>query len=107
MQIAGGNLLRHLLQEPFALFKAKSVTPSVYLVLPDEARMGGGRDAVVRAFHRAADLLVACRIDFSLLPDSLLDRLPKEAPAVDGRGFLVLLMEAGRPESPVFPPCRQ
>ena len=66
----------------FAPLRPKNVTPSVYLLLPDEARMGGGRDTVVRAFHRAADLLVACRIDFSSLPDSLLDRLPKEARAV-------------------------
>lgn len=66
----------------FAPLKPTSVTPAVCLVLPDEARMGGQRDAVIRAIHRASDLLVACRVDFTLLPDSQLDRLPKATKAV-------------------------
>ena len=34
---------------------------------------------MVRAFHRASDLLVSCGVNFSLLPDSALDRLPATA----------------------------
>ena len=44
--------------------------------------MSGKRDVVIRAFHRATDLLIACRVDFALLPDSQLDRLPKETKAI-------------------------
>ncbi len=75
-------LLYRAMALAFSRLKPKSVTPRVYLVLPDEARMGGRRDAIIRAFHRAADLLVSCRVDFALMPDSLLDRLPAEAKAL-------------------------
>jgi hypothetical protein len=66
----------------FGRLKPQSVTPRVYLLLSDAARNAGQRGQVVRAFHRAAALLVACRVDFGLLPDSALDRLPPEAKAV-------------------------
>ena len=99
----------------FGRLKPASVTPKVYMVLSDEARMSGGRDAAIREFHRAAELLVSCRVDFALMPDSLLDRLPKQAKAlvypapvnpsdtvlarlqtfVDGGGFLYLSGDIG------------
>jgi hypothetical protein len=66
----------------FGRLKPLSVSPKVYLVLPDSARMGGQRSEVIRAWHRAAELLVSCRVDFGLLPDSVLDRLPPGAKAV-------------------------
>ena len=66
----------------FAPLKPKSVTPGVCLLLSDEARMGGGRDAAIRAVHRATDLLVAARVDFTLLPDSQLDHLPATTKAI-------------------------
>lgn len=66
----------------FAPLKPKSTTPSVVLVLSDEARMGGRRDTAFRAFHRAGDLLVACRVDFGLLPDSMLGAVPQETKAL-------------------------
>ena len=75
-------LLYRAMALAFGRLKPSSVTPKVYLVLSDEARMGGGRDAAIRAFHRAAELLVSCRVDFALMPDSLLDRLPKQARAL-------------------------
>ena len=66
----------------FGRLRPLSVTPKVYLVLPDDARMGGRRNEVIRAWHCAAELLVACRVDFGLLPDGALDRLPPGAKAL-------------------------
>lgn len=66
----------------FAPLKPRNARPEVVLLLPDEARMGGQRDQVVRGFHRAADLLAASRVDFTLLPDGGLERLPAATKAV-------------------------
>jgi hypothetical protein len=66
----------------FGRLRPVSVPPQVYLVLPDSARMGGQRNEVIRAWHRAAELLVACRVDFGLLPDSALERLPAGTKAI-------------------------
>jgi len=66
----------------FGALKPASVTPAVYVVIPDAGRQSGAREAVIRAFHKSADLLVACRAGFGLLPDGALDRLPREAKAL-------------------------
>lgn len=66
----------------FAPLKPVSASPEVVLLLPDEARLGGQRDRVVRGFHRAADLLASSRVDFTLLPDGQTERLPKATRAV-------------------------
>ena len=66
----------------FGTLKPRSVTPEVYVVIPDSGRQGGQRDAVIRAFHKSADLLVACRAGFGLMPDGSLDRLPTAAKAL-------------------------
>jgi hypothetical protein len=66
----------------FGVLKPASVTPEIYVVIPDAGRQSGARDAVIRAFHTSADLLVSCRASFGLIPDSALDRLPREAKAL-------------------------
>ncbi len=66
----------------FGTLKPKSMTPEVYLLLPDSGRQSGQREAVIRAFHKASDLLVSCRASFGLFPDGSLDRLPREAKAL-------------------------
>ncbi|HNX34293.1 MAG TPA: hypothetical protein PKM57_06680 [Kiritimatiellia bacterium] len=66
----------------FGTLTPKSVTPEVYVVIPDSGRQSGQREAVIRAFHKASDLLIACRANFGLLPDGALDRLPREAKAL-------------------------
>jgi hypothetical protein len=75
-------LLYRAMALTFGMLKPLSVTPEVYVVLPDSGRQSGKRDAVVRAFHNASDLLVACRASFGLMPDGALDRLPREAKAL-------------------------
>lgn len=60
----------------FGRFRPAPATPPVCLLLPDSGRHSGRRDAVIRAFHRAAELLAASRVDFGLLPDSAADLLP-------------------------------
>ena len=66
----------------FGTLRPVSVTPEIYVLLPDASRQSGARDATIRAFHAASDRLVACRANFGLLPDSALDRLPREAKAL-------------------------
>jgi len=66
----------------FGELKPKSVTPEVYVVIPDSGRQSGSREAVIRAFHKASDLLIACRVNFGLLPDGCLGQLPHEAKAL-------------------------
>ena len=66
----------------FGSLKPVSVTPEVYVVIPDSGRQSGSREAVIRAFHKSSDLLVACRANFGLLPDGSLGRLPREAKAL-------------------------
>lgn len=66
----------------FGAFKPASVTPEVYVVIPDSGRQSGAREAVIRAFHKSSDLLVSCRANFGLLPDGELGRLPREAKAL-------------------------
>jgi hypothetical protein len=66
----------------FGRFRPASATPAVCLLLPDAGRQSGQRDTAIRAFHRASDLLVAARVDFGLLPDSALDRLPGQVKAI-------------------------
>ena len=66
----------------FGTLKPRSVTPEVYVVIPDSGRQGGQREAAIRAFHKSADLLVACRAGFGLMPDGSLDRLPTAAKAL-------------------------
>ncbi|MDR3707463.1 MAG: hypothetical protein P4L33_04120 [Capsulimonadaceae bacterium] len=63
-------------------FKPITVIPSVVLLSPDEGRMGGQRDRVIAAVHHAASLLVADHIDYTVLPDSELARLPAATRAV-------------------------
>ena len=63
----------------FGTLKLRSVTPEVYVVIPDSGRQGGQREAAIRAFHKSSDLLVSCRASFGLIPDGSLDRLPREA----------------------------
>ena len=75
-------LLYRAMALTFGTLKPLSVTPEVYVVLPDSGRQSGKRDAVVRAFHKASDLLVACRAGFGVMPDGSLDRLPREARAL-------------------------
>ena len=69
-------LLYRAMALAFGRLKPISAAPAVALVLPDAGRMGGEREAAIRAFHRAADLLVSCRVEFALIPDGALDRLP-------------------------------
>ncbi|MEN6496906.1 MAG: hypothetical protein ABFD16_21660 [Thermoguttaceae bacterium] len=75
-------LLYRAMALAFGRLKPRSVTPEVCLLVPDEARMNGQRGEVIQAIHRAADLLVASRVDFWLLPDSMLASLPKETKAI-------------------------
>ena len=75
-------LLYRAMALAFGRFRPASATPTVCLLLPDAGRQSGQRDTVIRAFHRASDLLVAARVDFGLLPDSALDRLPAQVKAV-------------------------
>ena len=66
----------------FARLRPLAVTPQVELLLPDDARLGGHRGEVIRNFHRAAELLVSCRVDFAVAPDSMLRRLPPTTKAI-------------------------
>ncbi|OGV70450.1 MAG: hypothetical protein A3K19_12620 [Lentisphaerae bacterium RIFOXYB12_FULL_65_16] len=75
-------LLYRAMALTFGKLNRASVIPQVYVLLPDSSRQSGKRDDLIRAFHRASDLLVSCRVDFGLLPDSALDRLPVEAKAL-------------------------
>ncbi len=75
-------LLYRAMALTFGILKPLSVTPEVYVVLPDSGRQSGKRDGVIRAFHKASDLLVACRAGFGVMPDGSLDRLPREAKAL-------------------------
>jgi len=60
----------------FSQFRPVNATPDVCLLLPDAGRQSGQRDAAIRAFHRASDLLMAARVDFGLLPDSVARAIP-------------------------------
>ena len=74
-------LLYRTMAMAFSRFKPVATVPQVYVVLPDASRNSGQRQAIVRAFHRASDILVSCGVDFSLFPDSALDRRhPRQEP---------------------------
>lgn len=76
------ELLYRAMALTFGKLRKASVIPQVYVLLPDSSRQSGKRDELICAFHRAGDLLVSCHVDFGLLPDSALDRLPAEAKAL-------------------------
>ena len=75
-------LLYRAMALAFSRLRPAGTVPQVYLLLPDEARLGGRRGEVIRAFHRAAAILVSCRVDFAVLPDSVLGSLPASAKAI-------------------------
>lgn len=73
------ELLYRAMALTFGKLRKASVIPQVYVLLPDSSRQSGKRDDLIRAFHRASDLLISCHVDFGLFPDSALDQLPAEA----------------------------
>lgn len=66
----------------FGRLRPANASPPVCLLLPDAGRMSGQRETMIRACHRAAELLVASRVDFGLLPDSACEDLPATVKAV-------------------------
>lgn len=66
----------------FGRFQPITVLPQTVLLTPDSGRLGGQRDRVIAAVHRAAKILVASRVDFTELPDSLASNLPPSTRAV-------------------------
>jgi len=45
--------------------------------VPENHRLGGSREAVTKALHRAEELLIGCQVDFGLISESQLDRVPQ------------------------------
>ncbi len=62
-------------------FRPRCVPPAVYLVAPDLNRMGTGAEAASRAVLRAIDALLELQVDFGVVNESALERLPAEAKA--------------------------
>jgi hypothetical protein len=60
----------------FSRLRPAPARPPVCLLLPDRGRHSGARAQVIRAGHRASDLLAACGVDFGLLPDAAVGSLP-------------------------------
>ena len=54
--------------------------PSVYCVIPDSHRNGGGdRQAIAAAIQNALDLLIGCGVDFAVINETSLAQLPSQA----------------------------
>ncbi len=53
--------------------------PEVYLVLPDTHRLGGDFNPTHDAIRRSIALLLACRVEFNVINEFHLDRLPDSA----------------------------
>ena len=63
----------------FTPMRPKYVEPEVYLVLPDESRLGGGSERIVEGMARAANGLIDARLRFGVINEWDLGRLPKAA----------------------------
>jgi hypothetical protein len=63
----------------FTPMRPKYVEPEVYLVLPDESRLGGGSERIVEGMARAANGLIDSRLRFGVINEWDLARLPKSA----------------------------
>lgn len=63
----------------FTGMKPKYVEPEVYLVLPDESRLGGGSARIVEAMGRAVNGLMDARLRFGVINEWDLARLPQAA----------------------------
>lgn len=53
-------------------------TPPVALLLPETHRLGGSRNRVNNAIHRAEEMLFGCHVDYGVISEAQLDRLPAE-----------------------------
>ena len=62
-------------------FRPAYVPPRVYLIAPDLNRMGARAEEVNGALLRAIDALLALQVEFGVVNESALDRLPPEARA--------------------------
>lgn len=63
----------------FTGMRPKYVEPEVYLVLPDESRLGGGSERIVEGMARAVNGLIDARLRFGVINEWDLARLPKAA----------------------------
>ena len=63
----------------FSGMRPKYVEPEVYLVLPDESRIGGGSERIVEGARRALNGLIDARLRFGVINEWDLARLPKSA----------------------------
>jgi len=57
-------------------------TPQILLVVPENHRLGGSRVPATNALHRAEELLMSCQVDFGLLSENQLDKLPDSVRAL-------------------------
>ncbi len=56
--------------------------PSLYLIVPDQNRIGPHFNEINNALHRAVSLLMDCYVDFGVVNEESLDRLPAGARAL-------------------------
>lgn len=61
----------------FQTFEPRYVTPEVFLVLPDAHRLGANWTQVNNALFYAIDLLISCHVNFGVINEFDIGKLPK------------------------------
>lgn len=61
----------------FGMLRPRYETPQVLIIVPENHRLGGSRVAVTNALHRAEELLMSCNVDFGLISENQIERIPE------------------------------
>jgi len=61
----------------FSEFQPKYESPDLFLVLPDNHRLGGKMQAIHNALKNAVNMLFACHVNFGVINEKAIDELPE------------------------------